>query len=335
MLKKELELMLKKLKSKKEVVKVLKIYSTDLATNMFNKIDSYEVGSWINLVNPSESEIDEVSNALGIKKNFIMSIIDDDEKPRIDEEDGVIMLLLDVPVYENKGGMRAITTLPLGILVVRNDYIVTVSLQRYSIIDDFAKGRVKEFYTYKKSRFIIQIIYRLALLYLKMLKEIDKKIEVAESNILNATKNQELLNLLAIENSLTYIITALKSNGVVLDKILKGNVIELYEEDEDLLEDAIIENNQAIEMSDLYRGILSSTTDTVATIISNNLNTIMKFLAGITIVFSIPTMVASFMGMNVTFGKFADNPYAFILLLLISLLLSLIVALILKKKNML
>ncbi len=314
---------------------MLKIYNTDITSGEFSKITSYEIGSWINLVSPSETEIDDVVNALGIKKNFIMSIIDDDEKPRIDEEDGVKMLLLDVPVYETKNGIKAITTLPLGILVVRNDYIVTVSLQRYSIIDDFAKGRVKEFFTYKKSRFIIQMIYKLALLYLKTLREIDSRIEIAEAKILNATKNEELLNLLALENSLTYIITALKSNGVVLDKILKGNVIELYEEDEDLLEDAIIENNQAIEMSDLYRGILSSTTDTVATIISNNLNTIMKFLAGITIVFSIPTMVASFMGMNVTFGKFADNPYAFVLLLLLSLLLSLIVALILKKKNML
>ena len=314
---------------------MLKIYNTDITSGEFSKITSYEIGSWINLVSPSETEIDDVVNALGIKKNFIMSIIDDDEKPRIDEEDGVKMLLLDVPVYETKNGIKAITTLPLGILVVRNDYIVTVSLQRYSIIDDFAKGRVKEFFTYKKSRFIIQMIYKLALLYLKTLREIDSRIEIAEAKILNATKNEELLNLLALENSLTYIITALKSNGVVLDKILKGNVIELYEEDEDLLEDAIIENNQAIEMSDLYRGILSSTTDTVATIISNNLNTIMKFLAGITIVFSIPTMVASFMGMNVTFGKFADNPYAFVLLLLLSLLFSLIVALILKKKNML
>ena len=314
---------------------MLKIYNTDVTSGEFSRIDTYEVGSWVNLVNPTEAEIDEVVNALGIKKNFIMSIIDDDEKPRIDEEEGVKMLLLDVPVYEIKNKIKTITTLPIGILVVRNDYIVTVCLQKYSIIDEFTKGKVKEFYTYKKSRFIIQMIYKLALLYLKMLREIDNKIEVAESNILNATKNQELLNLLSIENSLTYIITALKSNGVVLDKILKGNVIELYEEDEDLLEDAIIENNQAIEMADLYRGILSSTTDTVATIISNNLNTIMKFLAGITIVFSIPTMVASFMGMNVTFGKFDDNPYDFVLLILVSLLLSLIVALILKKKNML
>ncbi len=314
---------------------MLKIYNTDITNNEFKRIDTYEIGSWVNLVNPTEIEIEEVSNSLGIKKNFIMSIIDDDEKPRIDEEEGCKMLLLDIPVTEKKNGMEAITTLPLGIIIVRDDYIVTVSLKKYSIVDDFTKGKIKGFYTYKKSRFIIQLIYKLALLYLKVLRDIDNKIEIAESKILTATKNEELLNLLAIENSLTYLITALKSNGVVLDKILKGNVIELYEEDEDLLEDAIIENNQAIEMADLYRGILSSTSSTVATIISNNLNTIMKFLAGITIVFSIPTMVASFMGMNVTFGEFVNSPYAFILLLLLSLILSLLVALILKKKNML
>ena len=172
-------------------------------------------------------------------------------------------------------------------------------------------------------------------MYLRILKDIDNRIETAEGRILNSTKNEELLNLLALENSLTYIITALRSNGVVLDKIRKGNVIELYVEDEDLLDDAIIENNQAVEMADLYRGILSSTTDAVATIISNNLNSIMKFLAGITIVLSIPTMVSSFMGMNVNFGEYVHNPFAALLLLLISILLSLIVALILKWKNLL
>ena len=137
---------------------MLKIYNTDLATNEFSRVDTYEVGCWINLVNPTEKEIDDVSNSLGIKKNFIMSIIDDDEKPRIDEEDGCKMLLLDVPVYERKNGMQAITTLPLGIIVVRNDYIVTVCLQKYDIIDEFTKGKIKEFYTYKKSRLIIQMI---------------------------------------------------------------------------------------------------------------------------------------------------------------------------------
>ena len=162
---------------------MLKIYNTDVTSGEFSRIDTYEVGSWVNLVNPTEAEIDEVVNALGIKKNFIMSIIDDDEKPRIDEEDGVKMLLLDVPVYEIKNNTKTITTLPIGILVVRNDYIVTVCLQKYSIIDEFTKGKVKEFYTYKKSRFIIQMIYKLALLYLKVLRETIVKLAVNLSRL--------------------------------------------------------------------------------------------------------------------------------------------------------
>ena len=129
------------------MILVLRIYNTDITTNEFSKINSYEIGSWINLVNPTEAEIDEVSSSLRIKKSFIMSIIDDDEKPRIDEEDGVKMLLLDVPVYETKNNIKTITTLPIGILVVRNDYIVTVCLQKYSIIDEFTKGKVKECYS--------------------------------------------------------------------------------------------------------------------------------------------------------------------------------------------
>ena len=153
--------------------------------------------------------------------------------------------------------------------------------------------------------------------------------------MMQATNNQDLANLLSIEKSLVYITTSLKSNEIVLEKILKGNVIGFYEEDQELLEDAIVENKQCIEMANLYREILSSMTDSFATIISNNLNTIMKFLAGITIVFSIPTMVASFMGMNVSMGSFGTFPYSFLILIIISLLLSLLVAWILKKKNML
>ena len=119
---------------------MLKIYNTDMVTNEFKKIDTYEVGSWINLVKPTEKEIDEVANALGIKKSFILTTIDDDEKPRIDEEDGCKMLLLDVPIYEKKNGMEAIVTLPLAIIVVRNDYIITVCLENYSILKEFTEG---------------------------------------------------------------------------------------------------------------------------------------------------------------------------------------------------
>ncbi len=313
---------------------VIKYYYTDVETGEFQKIETLKPGSWIHLENPKTEEVEEISQMLGVKKSMLLSVIDNDERPRIDEEGDCTMLLLDVPITTNKKS-KPIITLPLGILVIRDDYIVTVSLQKYPILDSFSKGKVKEFYTYKKSRFVIQLIYQIAISYLSILRIIDQKIEATESKVLTATKNEELLHLLALENSLTYIITALRGNGVVLDKILKGNVIQLFAEDEDLLEDAIIENNQAIDMADLYRGILSSTTDTVATIISNNLNSIMKFLAGITIVLSIPTMVASFMGMNVKLGFWSTNPFAFILLLLLSLLISIIIAIILKKKNML
>lgn len=200
---------------------MLKIYNTDLNTNEFRKLNDFEIGCWVHLEKPTEEELQKVSSSLGVKKDFLVSILDDDEKPRIDEEDGTKMLLLDVPVKDSSKGLHETKTLPLAILIVRNDYIVTVALQKYEFLEEFSSGKVKEFYTYKKSRFVIQIIYRLAVLYLKTLRDIDKKIETAESKILTATKNEELVNLLALENSLTYIITALQSNGVVLDKIKK------------------------------------------------------------------------------------------------------------------
>lgn len=313
---------------------MLKIFNTNMKTGEFNQIKQIRKGCWIDLVKPKEEDIKILTNSLKIDTSFIAYILDDEEQPRIDvdTDNGIKMIFVDVPIKEKK---HVITTIPLAILIVKEDYIVTVSLEESEVLKDFKMEKVREFFTYKKSRFTIQILYRTATLYLRYLRSINKEIEHAESKMLKATNNQDLANLLSIEKSLVYITTSLKSNEIVLERILKGNVIDFYEEDAELLEDAIVENKQCIEMANLYREILSSTTDSFATIISNNLNTIMKFLAGITIVFSIPTMVASFMGMNVSFGKFSDFPYAFIFLVFISLLLSLIVAYILKKKNML
>ncbi len=313
---------------------MIKIFNTNMKTGEFNQIKQIRKGCWIDLVKPKEEDIKILTNSLKIDTSFIAYILDDEEQPRIDidTDNGIKMIFVDVPIKEKK---HVITTIPLAILIVKEDYIVTVSLEESEVLKDFKMEKVKEFFTYKKSRFTIQILYRTATLYLRYLRSINKEIEHAESKMLKATNNQDLANLLSIEKSLVYITTSLKSNEIVLERILKGNVIDFYEEDAELLEDAIVENKQCIEMANLYREILSSTTDSFATIISNNLNTIMKFLAGITIVVSIPTMVASFMGMNVSFGKFGNFPYAFIFLVLLSLLLSLIVAYILKKKNML
>ena len=170
---------------------------------------------------------------------------------------------------------------------------------------------------------------------MQYLKRVNEEIEKCEDLLFQSTRNKDLEKLVTLEKSLVYIMTSLHRNKAVLDKILKNTAIEFYEEDRALLEDAIIENEQALEIAHLYREILSSTTDSFATIISNNLNGVMKFLAGITIVISIPTMVASFFGMNVPLGELSKNPYSFFLLLLLSLILSGIVAIILRKKNML
>ena len=171
--------------------------------------------------------------------------------------------------------------------------------------------------------------------YLKVLNIVNNDIDVKERVLYKSTDNKHLVELLNIEKTLVYFITSLKANDLVLEKLSKGNVISMYEEDIEILEDTIIENKQGIEMCNIYKEILSNVTDTYATIVSNNLNVAMKFLAGITIVLSVPTMISSFMGMNVNLGVLATNDYSFIFICLISLLVALLIAWILKRKNML
>lgn len=313
---------------------MLKVYNKDSTTELV-ELKEFTPGCWIDLVNPTDEEIQRLIDELGVKENFIKYILDDDELPRIEAEEDQKIIFIDVPYKKSKRNFTVVDTIPLAILELNSGYIITVSLTETEALDDFKLNKVKEFCTAKRSRFIIQILYKVSVLYLKYLKNINNEMELAEDKMFKATKNKDLAKLLVVEKSLVYITTSLKSNKVVLDKIYKGNTIQLFDEDLELLDDAMIENDQSIEMANLYRDILGSMTDSFATIISNNLNVIMKFLAGITIVLSIPTMVASFMGMNVPLGDFATNNYAFLLLIVISIILSLIVAVILKKKNML
>lgn len=316
---------------------MLKIYNTDIKTGSFDLLKKIRKGCWIDVVNPTLEDIEFLTHSFHMDASFIGYILDDEELPRIDydEDEDIRMIIVDVPIWEKRRKSANVATMPLAILIIKDAYIVTVSLQICEILEDFKQGKVKDFYTYKRTRFTIQMLYKTSTLYLRHLRVLSKEIEKAEGRMLQATSNDDLVNLLNIEKSFVYITTSLKSNEMVLERFLKGNFVTFYEEDDELLEDAIIENKQCIEMADLYREILKSTTDSYATIISNNLNSIMKFLAGVTIVLSIPTMVSSFIGMNVPLGPLASYEGSFFLLLLISICLSLIVAFILKKKNML
>ena len=179
------------------------------------------------------------------------------------------------------------------------DVLITVCLEETPILTAFMDGRVRDFHTFMKTRFILQILYKNATQYLQYLRIIDKKSEVIENKLHQSQKNEELIELLELQKSLVYFTTSLRSNEVVLEKLLRIDKIKKYPEDTDLLEDVIVENKQAMEMTSIYNGILSGTMDTFASVISNNLNIVMKFLATVTIVMSIPTMVASFYGMNV------------------------------------
>ena len=314
---------------------MVKMYNTDVESNITKCTTEYKKGNWINMVSPTEEEITEVCKNVNIEENFIRYALDNEEKARIDieDEDNTVLFIIDVPVRERERDSIIYSTMPIGIIFVRDDYFITVSLNKNQIIENL-ENKLKNIITYKKSRLLLQIFYSNAEMYLNLLKKINKETEIAEYILKNSMKNKELLKLLSLEKSLVYFTTSLKSNEVVMEKTMRGKIVKLYEEDEDLLEDSIIENKQAIEMSKIYSDILTGTMDAYASIISNNLNGVMKFLTSITIILAIPTMLASYWGMNVKV-PLENNPYAFYIILLVSVIIAIIVTLWLNKKNML
>ncbi len=311
---------------------MIRIYTS---TNGLKEISRIEPGCWIDVIAPNEEEIKYISEKCHVSKDFLANVLDDQETSRVETDETSTLVIVDVPYIEDKRHKNRYTTIPLGIILTSTNHFITVCLKDTEVIQNFRNGVIKELDTNKKTRFTIQLLLNTSITYLNYLNIINKEIAEREKGLSKSTQNKELLNLLDIQKSLVYFLTSLKGNDTVLERLIKGNVMPLYEGDEGILEDAIIETKQGIEMTTIYREILASMSDTYATIISNNLNGIMKFLAGITIVFSIPTMIASFMGMNVPLGIFSKHPGSFGFIVVISILLSIIIALWLKKKNML
>ena len=315
---------------------MIKMYNTNMTTNITTEVNEYKRGNWINMINPTESEIFEVCRNLNIEQEFIKYSLDYEEKARIDleEDDGTILFIIDVPIIERENDVEIYTTMPVGVIFVRDEYVITVSLKENDIIKKMERIVGKKVITYKKSQFLFQLFYENSSAFLNLLKEINKKTEHIERTLKKDLKNDDLLKMLNLEKALVYITTSLKSDEVVMEKTLRGKIIKLYEEDEDLLEDAIVENKQAIEMSKIYSDILNETMDMYASIISNNINDIMKFLTSITIILAIPTLVASLWGMNVPV-PFQNYQYGFPVLLAVSFVVTLTVMIWLKKRNML
>ena len=314
---------------------MLKIYKTTQVEKKVKKAKTISADSWIDMISPTQEEIEKVLNMTNIDEDLILKMLDDEERPRIDVTDNATLVVIDTPYLESDKDHFVYNTSPLGIIITDNNYVITISPSGTKVLGNFKRNKIKDFRTAKKTRFLIQILIETATSYIKALKAVNSRIEIKEKELTKSTSNKELIEMLDLEKTLVYFLTSLKANDLVLEKLKKGNILPLYEGDSDLLDDAIVENKQAIEQSEIQRDILESITDTYATIVSNNVNEIMKFLAGITIVLSVPTMISSFLGMNVPFGDIGSNPLSAVIIFVLSIIFSIVIAIILKKKNLL
>ncbi|HCR44317.1 MAG TPA: magnesium transporter [Ruminococcaceae bacterium] len=287
-------------------------------------------GCWINCVEPSDSEINGLISDFNIEPDFFRAAMDEEESSHIDHEGDNTLIIIDIPVVEKEGKNITYTTMPLGIIATEEN-VITVSIKDNSIVKEFAGGAVKNAETNLRTRFILALMLRVAVRYLQYLKQIEKISNYVETELRASMKNSELLQLLDIEKSLVYFSSSLKGNQITLEKIMRGRVIKLYEDDQDLLEDVLIEVKQAIEMTTIYLNILSGTMDAFASVISNNLNIVMKVLASITLLFSIPAVISGFYGMNVSNIPMASFWFP----TLITAVCMLIGYFILRRKNML
>ena len=269
------------------------------------KIDKPEPGSWISAIAPTEEEKNYLIEEMGILPEFVKSSLDAEESSHIDydEDYNQTLVIVDYPSAEEvedgyDKNMLQYTTLPLGIVIMKG-YVVTISLYENLNIDDMAQGRIKGVNTDLKTRFLLLLLLRISQRYLIYLRQIDRISSRTEQRLHKSMQNKELIQMLGLEKSLVYFSTSLKTDEITLNKIMRGKAIKLYDEDQDLLDDVLIEIHQAIEMCNIYSNILSGTMDAFASVISNNLNIVMKVLTVITIVMAIPNIIFSFYGMNV------------------------------------
>jgi len=310
---------------------MLEMYQTD-ASGQLQPIHELANGCWINLVNPTEEEMDQIVRTVKIPIDFLKDPLDDEERSRIEKEDDHVLIIVDYPyIIRKESGVPIYETIPIGIIITPQ-CLITVTLKETPILEVFKHNKVKEFYTYKKTRFALQILYMISIYFLRYLKQINRETDTIEKELYQSMQNRELYSFIRIEKSLVYFAASLKANKVVLEKLMRLNYIKIYEEDKDLLEDVIIENTQGIEMVQTYSTILSGMVSTFGSVISNNLNIAMKFLAIITIFLSFPTMVFSFYGMNVPI-PYQHSSHAYWLTFIFSFVLSGVTAFILWKKK--
>lgn len=278
---------------------------------LLSPLYEFEPGCWVNLVRPTSEEIAHVLATTGVEEDFLRAALDPEESSRVELEEDQTLLIVDIPTLEESNveqdESKIFGTLPMGIIVLPNT-VITVCLQDTTVLRGIAQNKVRDIHAAMRTRFVLQILLRVAGLFLRNLRMIERDFTKIERRLYDSLKNEELIQLLGLSKSLVYFSASLKGNEVTMEKMLRGRILKLYEDDRDLLEDALIEIRQAIEMAGIYSSILAGTMDAYASVVSNNLNIIMKVLTVITIIMTIPNIIFGFYGMNIT-GN--DLPFAY------------------------
>ena len=268
----------------------------------------------------------------GLDSDFIKSALDEEESSRVEREDTQTLIIIDTAVSEiEKNDTLVFYTMPMSI-IIKDQLVFTISLRNNKVIEDLIDGRLRNIQTSFRTQFVLRLIMQLTSTYLVYLKQIDKASNTLERELRKAVKNKQLLQMMELEKSLVYFSTSLKSNDATMNKILRGKLMKLYEEDQDLLEDVLIELKQAEEMASIYSSILANMVDACSSVISNNVNMVMWQLTIVTIILAIPTMVFSFYGMNTLDLPFAEHTWFPTVVSIVATLLTALILLKYKKK---
>lgn len=313
---------------------MLSIYRTD--NRIISEIDHVEEGCWIMLTAPTLEETSQIAETCDIDLEDLRAALDDEESSRLSLEDNYSLIIVDIPIQEVRNNRETYTTIPLGIILLEN-IIITICAQETAVLRTFTQQRVRDFSTKKQIRFMYQILYNACMVYQSLLRSIDSKRFEIEDRIQQSLEDEDLILLHDLESNLVYFATSLRANGLTFDRITRYGRIKKYEEDQDLLEDLLIENKQAIEMTAIYREVIIGTRELLSAVINNQLNNAMKYLAAITIVMSIPDIISGLMGMNLDsrWMPFATVAHGFSIICAIILIICVVAMFVLKKRKML
>jgi magnesium transporter len=286
---------------------------------VFSEIPHFKSGAWIDARNVTKEDLVRLEQDFGVEAELLTDIMDADEQSRIEYEDEYTALIVRLPVYDGSYEISCFTV-PLGIIIFP-DKIITVCQRSSDALDDISSNRVRGLVFRNTSAFVLNMLGRAAFAFLKALKELNRSANIIERQLQKSIRNNELIQLLSIQKSLVFFTTSIKTNELLMEKLKKGPLIRGSGEEEELLEDVMTENVQALEMANIYSSILTGTMDAFASVISNNMNIVMKRLAIINIVLMIPTLIYSFYGMNVALPG-QHWPFAVIAIVFASLVIA-------------